>query len=295
MEVKNRAVEEGSRLGHASTGKPRSPSQRPPEREAFVTVDALKNFMSTMTDTIMHQVQKAIEAANFARPLPRFSYRPSIGCEPSHRHTRILSPCHTESGREVSQLNRTAARLSGNPSQGRSTKECEPMQPQPWDEDCSTEVVATIARGYAEGITRDKMNARNPEVDFLVIAVPTAYSVILSVLPSISDPRRLAPGRECYLVSIRPLVERTNKQGSGGPSPTGKKPRTKLPPMVPKALVVHTIASAEPERPCPEAVDPARAGGIKLAVKGAIATRLLGMERSEASKAMTSVPIARSN
>jgi len=31
----------------------------------------------------------------------------------------------------------------------------------------------------------DKMNTRNLEVDFLVVVVPTAYNVILGVLPSI--------------------------------------------------------------------------------------------------------------
>ncbi|KAJ8429243.1 hypothetical protein Cgig2_026279 [Carnegiea gigantea] len=36
----------------------------------------------------------------------------------------------------------------------------EPAQPQPRDEECSTEVVATIAGGYAEGITRSAWKAQ---------------------------------------------------------------------------------------------------------------------------------------
>lgn len=49
-------------------------------------MDALKNFMSTMTDTIMQQVseqvKKALEAASYARPLPRFDYMPSTAASP---------------------------------------------------------------------------------------------------------------------------------------------------------------------------------------------------------------------
>ncbi|KAJ8429579.1 LOW QUALITY PROTEIN: hypothetical protein Cgig2_023785 [Carnegiea gigantea] len=69
------------------------------------------------------------------------------------------------------------------------------------DEECSTEVVATIAGGYAKDITRaawkaqlrihptgtirlsvhfgDKSKSKSPEVDFLVVDVPTAYNVII--------------------------------------------------------------------------------------------------------------------
>ncbi|KAJ8438965.1 hypothetical protein Cgig2_018876 [Carnegiea gigantea] len=38
--------------------------------------------------------------------------------------------------------------------------EQEPAQPQPRDEECLTEVVATIAGGYAEGITRSAWKAQ---------------------------------------------------------------------------------------------------------------------------------------
>ncbi|KAJ8423078.1 hypothetical protein Cgig2_003584 [Carnegiea gigantea] len=39
-------------------------------------------------------------------------------------------------------------------------REQEPAQPQPRHEECSMEVVATIARGYAEGITRSVWKAQ---------------------------------------------------------------------------------------------------------------------------------------
>jgi len=61
--------------------------------------------------------------------------------------------------------------------------------------------------------------------------------------------------RECYLVSIRPLVERTKEQGPDGPSQAGNRPRGEPPPTVPEALVIHTIASTEPDRPRPEVAD----------------------------------------
>ncbi|KAJ8438076.1 hypothetical protein Cgig2_025481 [Carnegiea gigantea] len=39
-------------------------------------------------------------------------------------------------------------------------KEREPARPEPWDEECSTEIVATIVGGYAEGITRSAWKAQ---------------------------------------------------------------------------------------------------------------------------------------
>ncbi|KAJ8433840.1 hypothetical protein Cgig2_028157 [Carnegiea gigantea] len=72
---------------------PRSVGSRQPEREAYITVDALKNLMSTMTNTIMRQVtkqvKKAVKAVNFARPLPHFDYVPTTGCEPSYRQPQF--------------------------------------------------------------------------------------------------------------------------------------------------------------------------------------------------------------
>jgi len=43
--------------------------------------------------------------------------------------------------------------------------------------------------------------------------------------------------------------------GPDRPSQVGKKPRGSPPPTVPEAMVIHTIASAEPERPHTEATD----------------------------------------
>ncbi|KAJ8428850.1 hypothetical protein Cgig2_003398 [Carnegiea gigantea] len=94
--------------------------------------------------------------------------------------------------------------------------------------------------------------AKNLEVDFLVADAPTAYNVILgrptlhkvkAVIASyllqlqfeahdrsvdkLQRDQRAA--RECYLVGIRPRVERSAEQGSVGPPPSDKRPRTALP------------------------------------------------------------------
>jgi len=47
-----------------------------------------------------------MEAASFARPLPRFEYVPTTGCEPSHRHATVVSHRHSEVMREASHANR---------------------------------------------------------------------------------------------------------------------------------------------------------------------------------------------
>ncbi|KAJ8429827.1 hypothetical protein Cgig2_000155 [Carnegiea gigantea] len=74
-------------------------------------VGALKNFMYTMTDAIMQQVskqvKKAVEATSSTRPLPRFEYVSTAGCEPSHRHDFAMSPRHSERMQEALTLTKT--------------------------------------------------------------------------------------------------------------------------------------------------------------------------------------------
>ncbi|KAJ8435859.1 LOW QUALITY PROTEIN: hypothetical protein Cgig2_028567 [Carnegiea gigantea] len=111
----------------------------------------------------------------------------------------------------------------------------------------------------------DKTKARNLEVDFLVVDVPTAYNAILGrptlhKLKAADDgsvgkqqgDKRMA--RECYLVSIQPLVERSIEHGLAGSPPSNKRLRTAQPSLA-EALVIHTLASTEPEHPHPEAID----------------------------------------
>jgi len=84
----------------SSREDPRSIGQYPAGREAYVMVDALKNFMSTMTNTLMQQVleyvKKAVEAASSAKPLLCFEYVPTVAYEPSHRHAPVVSRRHSD-------------------------------------------------------------------------------------------------------------------------------------------------------------------------------------------------------
>ena len=103
-------------------------------------MDVLKNFMFTMTDTIMQQlseqVKKAMEVVSPARPLPHFDYVLTMGYEPSHRHVPVTSHRHNDGGREVARPGRNDwsqgehcdrsigadALQSCRPSQGRPAK-----------------------------------------------------------------------------------------------------------------------------------------------------------------------------
>jgi len=80
------------KVDDASESSQHSPStwQRPPEWEAYIIVDVLKNFMATMTDTILQQViekvkKSTMESVSSMRPQPAFDYVPTAGYEPSHR------------------------------------------------------------------------------------------------------------------------------------------------------------------------------------------------------------------
>ncbi|KAJ8439995.1 hypothetical protein Cgig2_022677 [Carnegiea gigantea] len=180
-----------------------------------------------MTDTIMQQVfeqvKKAVEAASSTRPLTHFECIPATGCEPFHRHGRMLSHRHSEGMREALCADRNSQSRGENrdrsvgadalhncrPRRGWPAKsttastpyathsrrtawfeeqeqtskprrealgqrrtlkrqfycECTHSPPQdrhgqrqgsdrPVFEECSTVIVATIASGHAEGITR---------------------------------------------------------------------------------------------------------------------------------------------
>ncbi|KAJ8431003.1 hypothetical protein Cgig2_025685 [Carnegiea gigantea] len=119
-------------------------------------------MMDTINRRASEQVEGAMEAANSARPLPHFDYVPTHGGEPFHPPERVPSPRYTEweqeSGHtttECGELKKTLYELADKGQIDRFLKrrprflqrEQEPAQPQPQDEECSTEVVATIAGG----------------------------------------------------------------------------------------------------------------------------------------------------
>ncbi|KAJ8444804.1 hypothetical protein Cgig2_014993 [Carnegiea gigantea] len=51
--------------------------------------------------------------------------------------------------------------------------------------------------------------------------------------------------RECYLVSIRPLVGQANERGPNGQTQVGKRPKAG-PTSVPEDLIIHTLAATPP-------------------------------------------------
>ncbi|KAJ8430655.1 hypothetical protein Cgig2_033680 [Carnegiea gigantea] len=200
-------------------------------------------------------------------------------------------------------------------------------EPKPRDEECSTEIVATIAGGYIEGITRVKENPHftYPHNDPLVVEMKVASAIIRRILIDTRSSADIitwdclkklkSPGkeiiplvhrilgfgrqevnptgmtrlplhfgdnatarnlelqfeadngnvdkmqgdqrtaRECYLISIRPLVERTTECGPIGPPPSDKKSRATPHSHAGEALEIHTLASIEPERPLSKAVN----------------------------------------
>ena len=110
----------------------------------------------------------------------------------------------------------------------------------------------------------DELKAKNLEVDFLVIDIPMAYNVILGHPTHYKVKAVIAPyllqlqfeandgqviemyedqrtAWECYLVSIRPLVQRAKEHGPDGPSQAGKQATAGRPPTVRGALVICNL------------------------------------------------------
>ena len=101
------AAPEMQDASESSQANPRSIGQRPPEREACIKVGALKNFMTTMTDTILQQVteqvKKTMEVMGSMRPLPAFDYVPTSRYKLSHRRTPAKSLCRSDEVREIAR------------------------------------------------------------------------------------------------------------------------------------------------------------------------------------------------
>lgn len=116
----------------------------------------------------------------------------------------------------------------------------------------------------------DKTRFRSQEIDFLVVDVPTAYNVILGrptlhrvkavvapyllqlqfkaddgAIGELQGNQRTA--RECYLVSIKPLIERPRDREVKGPLVMTK--RSKESPVIPapETLVIHSVSPELPQ------------------------------------------------
>ncbi|KAJ8446023.1 hypothetical protein Cgig2_012367 [Carnegiea gigantea] len=136
-----------------------------------------------------------MEATNAARPLPVFDYVPTVGCEPSHSHAPVRSHPYKEQVREVVCTDRDGQSGGGNRGQavgadalqshhrnlGRPAKSkpflvrgtganLEALRGEPREEEYSTEIVATIARGYLEGIIRSAWKAKLREAQQVLTA-----------------------------------------------------------------------------------------------------------------------------
>ncbi|KAJ8431038.1 LOW QUALITY PROTEIN: hypothetical protein Cgig2_022980 [Carnegiea gigantea] len=108
----------------------------------------------------------------------------------------------------------------------------------------------------------DKGKAKNVEVDFLVIDVPTAYNIILG-RPTLHKVKAVITP---YLLQLQfeaddgnvGTILLWNRRMREGQAVTGKRPQTE-PPLVPppaaEALVIHTLASVEHDRPRPKAAE----------------------------------------
>ncbi|KAJ8423632.1 hypothetical protein Cgig2_028491 [Carnegiea gigantea] len=124
----------------------------------------------------------------------------------------------------------------------------------------------------------DQNKFKSLEVDFLVVDVPTIYNIIIGrptlhrvkavVAPyllqlqfetndgnigELRGDQRTA--QECYLESIKPLIEWTRERGTTGPPQAEKRAKAGPAILVPEALVIHTLASSKPLRPRPEVAD----------------------------------------
>ncbi|KAJ8438783.1 hypothetical protein Cgig2_009901 [Carnegiea gigantea] len=152
----------------------------------------------TITRQVLEQVKRAMEAMNSARPLPQFDYvlPPNVSL-PTGRTTYCLLVVQSGSGRCLGRtrvvdpiqsnmidmrqqglaaapyrgkwpslpllplpMRLTPSGLPDSKNKSRLPSLEEPAQPQPRDEECSTEVMATIAGGYAEGMTHSAWKAQ---------------------------------------------------------------------------------------------------------------------------------------
>ncbi|KAJ8425251.1 LOW QUALITY PROTEIN: hypothetical protein Cgig2_015858 [Carnegiea gigantea] len=97
----------------------------------------------------------------------------------------------------------------------------------------------------------DKGKAKNVEIDFLVVDIPTAYNIILGqpTLHKVKAPT-------CFSFNLKPTMDvwaRCRETSAQLESVTYIRPLVS--PTAAEALVIHILASAEPDRPRPEAVE----------------------------------------
>ncbi|KAJ8424742.1 hypothetical protein Cgig2_027775 [Carnegiea gigantea] len=154
-------------------------------------------------------------------------------------------------------------------------KDCDLSCEEPQEEECSTETVGTIAGGYAKGITRIAWNAQMRGMQQVLtvqqgncITIPATFDVRKGqhFSSSHNDPLVVElkvanallqykvddgnvgklqgyqwTAQECYLVSIRPLVEHLGGRGLGGQQPLDKNPQVAPLPHVETLMICSLL------------------------------------------------------
>ncbi|KAJ8427345.1 hypothetical protein Cgig2_013033 [Carnegiea gigantea] len=140
-------------------------------------MDTLKNFMTTMKDTILQQVteqvKKTMDVVSSMRPMPAFNYVPTEGCEPSYRRTPVDSLHRSDESLSPVDMQRALPVLHGRTICEGCTESRGLLRGQEVNPTGVTQIPLRFG---------DKSKTWNLEVDFLVVDVPTAYNVILGRL-----------------------------------------------------------------------------------------------------------------
>ncbi|KAJ8420451.1 hypothetical protein Cgig2_018428 [Carnegiea gigantea] len=247
----------------------------------------------TIMQQVSEKAKKAVEAAGSARPhgvaaIVRGLDRPLRPTETCNRGMRTgLAPSgptpyiaivqvmddRQSQLRPQRRIQRTPDKLPGS----RSMSKPRDLEGKLLNDEGPQSIVR-VANECEAPLGRDKAKARTLEVDFLIVNVPTTYNAIMGQPTAHKVKAVIAPyllqlpfktddgsvgtmqgdqrtARECYLVSIRPLVGRTIERQAAGTPPPNKTLRSRPTCPTGEALVIHTLTSAEPERPRPEATD----------------------------------------
>ncbi|KAJ8444582.1 LOW QUALITY PROTEIN: hypothetical protein Cgig2_013861 [Carnegiea gigantea] len=129
-------------------------------------MDALKNFMTTMTDPLLSQVakqvKKTMEAAISVRPLSVFDYEPTWHCESSSRRHPLEQPRYHRMQRTQKGPPRAFRQRIDRQVLEERPRSLPPIQSheEPREKKCSTEVMATIAGGHVEGMSHTMWKVR---------------------------------------------------------------------------------------------------------------------------------------
>ncbi|KAJ8432124.1 hypothetical protein Cgig2_027706 [Carnegiea gigantea] len=122
-------------------------------------LDALKNFMTTMTDTILQQVteqvKKTMEAVSFIRPFLAFDYVHTTSCEPSRRCALAESLRRSNEVREIVRPERIkqSHKRNHNRSMGGDTRQVIEAQQVARGGLANSAIASTVYATHSRGTT----------------------------------------------------------------------------------------------------------------------------------------------